>query len=107
MTDKHDKLVEMALASGAQYHVTTDPGVWLELDAEALAAFAAAHVASLCAAINALESALRLVLAQRVPPNHGVIGGGMLVAGPGSLAVKVNADGTLSAAAPQAKEQGK
>jgi L-alanine-DL-glutamate epimerase-like enolase superfamily enzyme len=40
--DKHDKLVEMALASGAQYHVTTDPGVWLELDAEALAAFAAA-----------------------------------------------------------------
>ena len=73
MTDKHDKLVEMALASGAQYHVTTDPGVWLELDAEALAAFAAAHVASLCAAINALESALRLVLAQRVPPGCVVV----------------------------------
>jgi len=52
MTDKHDKLVEMALASGAQYHVTTDPGVWLELDAEALAAFAAAHVASLCADVE-------------------------------------------------------
>lgn len=52
MTDKHDKLVEMARASGAQYHVTTDPGVWLELDAEALAAFAAAHVASLCADVE-------------------------------------------------------
>ena len=59
MTDKHDKLVEMALASGAQYHVTTDPGVWLELDAEALAAFAAAHVASLCADVE--QDGFRLV----------------------------------------------
>jgi len=48
MTTDTDKLVEMALASGAQYHITTDPGVWLELDAATLGAFASAHIASLC-----------------------------------------------------------
>ena len=48
MNSDTDKLVEMALASGAQYHITTDPGVWLELDAATLGAFASAHIASLC-----------------------------------------------------------
>ena len=51
MTDKHDKLVEMAEASGATAYDLHDGEEW-SLTRDQLAAFASAHVASLCADVE-------------------------------------------------------
>ena len=64
MTDKHDKLVEIALKSGAVNHFVQGLPDRYAFSLGELAAFAAAHVASLCADAEPVAWMMQW-------PNHG------------------------------------